>query len=387
MNSLTQSGRTNGISAPDHHLVVHRTVLVLCAVLYPSWSLFLRLALPEAFDDWGQRLFVGFLFGVVLALSYVSRAVRDHIQRISLGFILLMTGHFYYLTFQANFSIVYAIGCIVFSCALSGLFFQQLDYLVFSVFNLACATTVASRVTAPIEVTLIAIAGLVTVHVTFFFIISARRKTLELLRQQKANAEVLQLELLEYKLREAKSQAEKFKEQAHYDELTGLANRALFEELMGHSFALAIRTPCPDLALLFIDLDGFKAVNDTMGHEAGDLVLKEFSERLRLSIRKGDIPARLGGDEFVVILPQTLGHRGAEVVGERILASLKTPVRLPGNGRLTISASIGISMLVPSTLTSQALIKQADIAMYQAKEKGKNQIVSFTSAAPVSEAA
>ncbi len=155
---------------------------------------------------------------------------------------------------------------------------------------------------------------------------------------------------------------------AQYDSLTGLANRALLLDRMAGALARARRAKT-SVALLFIDLDRFKAVNDTHGHEAGDAVLKEVANRLRTSVRETDTVARLGGDEFVVLLEGLKARQDAEPTAERFLQSMRRAIDADGH-RVSISASIGIALYPDAAEDRESLIRQADAAMYAAKHDG-----------------
>jgi diguanylate cyclase (GGDEF)-like protein/PAS domain S-box-containing protein len=163
---------------------------------------------------------------------------------------------------------------------------------------------------------------------------------------------------------------ERIQHLATHDGLTGLANRVLFHEMLG----LAVRSARRNerrLAVLFIDLDHFKAINDTLGHDAGDLVLTEFASRLNQCLRGTDVVARLGGDEFVVLIQDVGDAQQVAVVAHKILAAASEPV--PFNGHdCCVSASIGICMVPAGAWDEQSIMKNADSAMYAAKEKGKN---------------
>jgi diguanylate cyclase (GGDEF)-like protein len=157
---------------------------------------------------------------------------------------------------------------------------------------------------------------------------------------------------------------------AYHDGLTGLPNRSFFSKLLEQNAAEATRY-ARELAVLFIDLDRFKQINDTLGHEAGDDLLREVARRLRSCLRQSDVVARLGGDEFVVLLPNLAEHRYATTVAEKILAAIAQPFLLLGQ-EFRVTASIGISLYPKDGLDEQTLTKNADIAMYRAKEEGKN---------------
>jgi len=165
---------------------------------------------------------------------------------------------------------------------------------------------------------------------------------------------------------------------AHQDTVTGLSNRLDFSEFLEIQLEQAKRNN-HKLALLFIDLDNFKHVNDNYGHEAGDNLLKEVAERLKISIRKSDaLIARLGGDEFSVILPDIAEDKNAFYIAKRILKEINSPFKIDGNIEVLISASIGISTYPFAGDSIQALCRNADLAMYEAKSRGKNTYCTFS---------
>jgi diguanylate cyclase (GGDEF)-like protein/PAS domain S-box-containing protein len=157
---------------------------------------------------------------------------------------------------------------------------------------------------------------------------------------------------------------------AHYDALTHLPNRTLFYDRLGQAIVVARRNHA-SLALLFIDLDGFKQVNDIHGHHIGDLLLAQVSERLRLCVRESDTLARLGGDEFTVILNDTHGREDIAMVAGKIVESIAQPFDLEGQ-TVRIGASIGIACYPDDAPSKGMLLIVADKAMYAAKAAGKN---------------
>lgn len=158
--------------------------------------------------------------------------------------------------------------------------------------------------------------------------------------------------------------------QATFDALTDLPNRTLFLDRLDHAIQLATRNQSR-LALLFIDLDGFKQINDTLGHAAGDALLRQLGQRLKDLIRHSDTLARLGGDEFTAIIAPIGNPHDPQVVADKILVTVAEPFDLDGQPA-TISASIGITLFPDDANTTADLLQNADQAMYQAKKFGKN---------------
>ncbi|MDO9385150.1 MAG: EAL domain-containing protein [Thiobacillus sp.] len=164
--------------------------------------------------------------------------------------------------------------------------------------------------------------------------------------------------------------AERVEQLAYHDGLTGLPNRSLYSKLLSQSIHQAHRYN-RQLAVLFLDLDHFKHINDTLGHEAGDQLLQEVANRLKACLRDSDTVARLGGDEFVVLLSELEEPKYVSTVAQKILSAVARPFILMGE-EFRVTASIGISTYPQDGLDEQTLTKNADIAMYQAKEEGKN---------------
>lgn len=165
----------------------------------------------------------------------------------------------------------------------------------------------------------------------------------------------------------------KFEDMAHRDALTNLHNRAFFDSRLPADMARANHEGI-GLALLYIDLDGFKPVNDRYGHETGDAVLREVAFRLRKGLRQNDIVCRIGGDEFSVILPGVSSNEDVRSIVEQMLARLSQPYHIDGNV-YELGASIGIALLDEGVRDSQELVRKADAAMYRAKQSGKGRFV------------
>ena len=165
--------------------------------------------------------------------------------------------------------------------------------------------------------------------------------------------------------------------EAKHDPLTGLPNRALFRERLGKTISAATRSAQP-AAVLYIDLDDFKSINDTLGHSAGDQVLVTVADALRAAVRAGDTAARLGGDEFAVLLRHPVQQGVAEAVAERILTQLSQPL-VVAEHEVAVTPSIGIALTTADAgaLDGDELLRQADVAMYQAKTAGKARFAIF----------
>jgi diguanylate cyclase (GGDEF)-like protein len=163
---------------------------------------------------------------------------------------------------------------------------------------------------------------------------------------------------------------------AYHDTLTKLPNRQLFFDRLIQSLAHARRNDT-SVAVLFIDLDGFKEINDTLGHSAGDLLLMAFADRLKRCIRESETASRFGGDEFAVILNDIEGEQDAAIVAQRILESMDRPL-VVGNGECSIGTSIGISIYPADGSNADALIRHADTAMYLAKKEGGHRYFFYT---------
>jgi diguanylate cyclase len=163
---------------------------------------------------------------------------------------------------------------------------------------------------------------------------------------------------------------------SHYDKLTGLANRELFRDRLHQAMSRAERAG-KLVALLFLDLDRFKSVNDTLGHLAGDELLVEVATRLKTCVRKSDTIARLGGDEFTVILEGLDAPVDAEIVCRKIIKSLEAPLLLR-NHEIYVTTSIGVTFFPTDDIDLNGLLRNADAAMYRAKEEGRNKFHLFT---------
>ena len=191
-----------------------------------------------------------------------------------------------------------------------------------------------------------------------------------------ANASAaLQYDRLEQAVSELRDLQDQLQHQAHHDPLTGLANRALFSQQVREALDPAAGT---DVAVMFVDLDDFKGVNDTLGHAVGDELLRGVATRLVRSVRHDDVVARLGGDEFAMLIRRpTDAEQGAVEIAERTLNAFLMPVPA-GERPMNVSLSIGIAAKQHARTHAEELLRDADVAMYEAKEGGKRRFAVFT---------
>ena len=191
-----------------------------------------------------------------------------------------------------------------------------------------------------------------------------------------AAGRLLEIEGLLADITERKEAADKISVLAMTDALTGLANRRVFIDRLRQAFA-ATQRGAPPFAILYLDLDGFKDINDTLGHPAGDLLLKSVGERLKNCVRETDLVARLGGDEFAVLQTNRGDVASAGVLASKIYDALSAPYML-GYTEMRVTASIGISPYMSETAGPDEMLAQADIALYRAKDEGRNQYCFHT---------
>jgi len=174
---------------------------------------------------------------------------------------------------------------------------------------------------------------------------------------------------------------EKVFRMAHYDDLTGLPNRILFSEKLENTLKISLSDK-RSFALMFLDLDEFKLVNDTLGHPAGDQLLREVSRRLKASLRDGDIVARMSGDEFIILLPSIAKKEDVSIVANKIIGALKKSTHVGGE-ELFVTCSIGISLFPDHGETPSVLMKNADIAMYHAKKSGRGKFRTYSTTSQI----
>jgi diguanylate cyclase (GGDEF)-like protein len=182
----------------------------------------------------------------------------------------------------------------------------------------------------------------------------------------------LQYDRLEQAVRELESLQQELERKALYDSLTQLANRSLFHNRLEH----ALHSRRPGVCVLLLDIDEFKAVNDSHGHHAGDELLRAVADRLRGCLREGDTAARLGGDEFALLLDRSGGEVDAVTVARRLLTDFESRIEVGGE-RVRVHVSIGVAIGSPGKDGPDEMLRKADVALYEAKRRGKNQYRIF----------
>ena len=229
-------------------------------------------------------------------------------------------------------------------------------------FNLTLATMVLGSAVIGLRLVSSArVIGLIAVSVVLFSF-AVRSAILQDIQEKYLDA-----------LHETKRELER---QALYDELTGLPNRRLFAERLSQVLAIAEREG-HTVGLLYLDLDGFKSVNDRLGHRIGDLLLNRIAQRMLSRVRKSDTIARMGGDEFTWLVAHLSSRDQAGQLAEEMLLALGIPFEIEGHS-ITITASIGVGVYLESAANAAALIQQADSAMYSVKHNGKNGVRYYT---------
>jgi len=175
---------------------------------------------------------------------------------------------------------------------------------------------------------------------------------------------------------EPKKAVETIRRLAYHDSLTGLPNRLLFKDRLNMAINIAKRNK-QYLAVMMLDLDKFKDVNDTLGHHIGDRLLQDVGERLSVSLRKGDTIARMGGDEFLILLPEIKKIENSTMLARKVVDAFQNPFVIDGH-KINITTSVGIAIYPENSEDADTLVKNADIAMYKAKDLGRNNYQRYT---------
>jgi diguanylate cyclase (GGDEF)-like protein len=371
-----------------------RTVLdalmIAASLLFITWPIVLEPIYESSGQD--QTLLVrsfalAYPIGdIVLAtmafglLSQTARPIRGALALAGAGMLVLAVADsfFAYLTTNSYNEINLLDGC----------WFIAFELIVLAALRMSRTAPSPRRHAAPLLVTLpyiplgVAIVTSFVVQLTrgtlgtFMFVTLMLLVALVIIRQLVTVRENLTLtRVLHNAVRELRKREAEMRNLAHSDPLTGLANRTLFQ----HRAEIAIERCARDhvgLAVLYIDLDDFKQVNDRFGHPAGDALLILAAERLRTCVRPCDTVARIGGDEFAMLLDGLNGVRDADAIARRVVMELAIPFQLDGH-TVRIGASVGVALQAPGPVRPGDLLRDADMAMYNAKFSGKNNVVWF----------
>ena len=370
-------------------------VLIICgSVLYLSWEFVLGKVIAAGGDnvvEWAVGIAypigdIAMITMAVLLLGYVRRTMRTSVVLLAVGALSLGLAHgvYAYLIIKSAYTAGTWVDFGWFGgfllIALAGLAAPARGrhpdgpghtpgwlWLPYVPLGIATGTSMVLAARGGLTLSYLLIAGLV-------FLVVVRQ--LVSLRDNQALADRLGLTLDELRAREAQLEYLAF-----HDPLTGLANRALFQDRADHAIAHQTRTGEP-LAVIFIDLDGFKQVNDTLGHQVGDALLVAAADRLRGCVRTSDTLARLGGDEFAALSERMASPADVHIVAARITEALKEPFHL-GDHRVTISGSVGVVLHDPGDECLDEVLRRADQAMYAAKQAGKGRYVVYAGPAPL----
>jgi diguanylate cyclase (GGDEF)-like protein len=192
------------------------------------------------------------------------------------------------------------------------------------------------------------------------------------LRAHREDSEVVLISTIAHDITELKETQHRLHHEATHDPLTGLPNRALFYEVAEQAFGRAARHHATT-AVMFLDLDGFKDVNDSFGHGAGDQLLVEVAQRLRVVVRVGDLVARMGGDEFCILCEHVSDVSEVRQLGQRLIEAVSAPLQLEGR-EVQIGASIGIALDSNGRELIESVVQDADFALYRAKDNGRGRV-------------
>lgn len=360
--------------------------LVVAIVVYFLWA-GVGLLMPDFyFDRPLERLFFAFV-GVMLAVYLLSnRALLTKRRSLLLSlYVLILHFHFLSLFFRAGGDEIYALGVLVFLIGASLLFFELRLYLYFFIIVIASYIPAIFILELPSYRIVMLIAGILTIGIATSLLLFMRIRMSEQYFAQNLAIADLERQLVEKKLVQQEEETERYKADAYYDSLTGLPNRKSFHDYLQRTYELACRKKS-SFAILFADLDCFKKVNDTYGHDAGDAVLYQFADRFKTALRSSDYPARYAGDEFVAILPEIDTVADAKPICERILKIAAEPYSLAPEIACITSVSIGIAIYPGREISRsssslnvpQDTLMCADSAMYEAKRCGKNRWVFYS---------
>ena len=365
-------------------------LLPVAAVVYGGWSAAGFLLPDDYFDAPAERIVIA-LLGLVAAVVLQRRDYPESAHWLASSvFAYIVWAHFLSLFVRAGASEIYALGLLILFAGASMLFYSLRAYLVFAIYAVIMLLATTVLITMPSARFIMLMLGLFTIAGVTSILLFIRLEIFEAYHRERMRSAWLERRALKTELETAGAQIARFRVEAQYDPLTGLANRRLFVDRLKRSCQLA-RGRGGSIAVLFADLDGFKSINDALGHAIGDEVLVKFAQHLAQSLRQSDFPARLAGDEFVAVLPGLRSIQDARDLCQRILSISTQPIELPGRIPFFIGVSVGVVLHDfqqdnnGPEISPEELMTQADKAMYEAKRRGNNESVCRQAALPTSD--
>lgn len=372
------------MSQPFPRTTSWASILVAAAIGYGGWA-GAGLVLSDGYYDAPvERIAFGALGLVVAGVLLRRQAPSRQFEIAGAAYAYAGYTHFISLFIRSDGSEVYALGLLIVFSGASLLFVEMRSYLSFATYALGLSVVAAQATRLPHDRFVMLALGFVTIGSVTTVLLFFRIRLLEDYHQQRVQLAALETQALAEALETVEVRATNYRQQAESDALTGLANRRSFLEHLDLTFARAQHSG-ESFGVLFADLDGFKVINDTYGHDVGDAVLRRFADHFRLALRKSDVPARLAGDEFVAILPDLRGLEDVRPICERILGIGREAIRVNESIHCSLGVSIGVALhAIPCVDgepagSPQDLLLRADTAMYEAKRTASNSWVGYSS--------
>ena len=338
-------------------------------IIYPLWSLYLFKFQPHEYDEPILRFTVGAVAVSTPLVQKMFPRLRTKSALLALFPFLFMTLHFNWLIYKNSLSDIYMFGAAVIAAGSSVMFERIRYYAIYSAVTVSLAFLIAVLLSGSTPKASMFFVMILTIQTVVYVSLSARFKTLQELKDTREINLEMRKQLLEGELAQAKNEREHFKQVSLQDTVTGLPNRLYIERQIHLALDRYFQENIP-FTILFIDLDKFKYVNDTFGHEAGDKVLFEAGQRLRSCLRRSDIVARLGGDEFVVLMAGVDDPQFVDQITRALVEKMSAPIKI-SEATCEIGASIGPAFCPRESTSFEELIKFADQRMYRIKRDRK----------------
>ncbi len=342
------------------------SMLWLLAIVYPTWSIYLYFFQPLEYDEPLGRVLVALLALVFWTLVRLKPSLKKYYSYFSLVALLTMTSHFYWLSYRNSLSDIYIAGSAVVAAA-TGVMFDRIKlFVIYSIIIVGESLLVAGLLFHQTPKASMFFVMILTIQLVTYFALKTRMEAINNLKiAREANLE-MRKQILEKELDDVRKESAHFRQMSLQDAVTGLPNRYYLERQIHLALDRFFQEGI-SFTLLFIDLDKFKAVNDTHGHQAGDKVLVAVAQRLRAVLRKADVLARQGGDEFMVILSAVDSEEFIERIKETIQKVLSEPINVSGI-ECKIGASVGSAVCPKDGKDFESIIQFADQKMYELKK-------------------